>query len=118
MCFRVDPTKTLQELMPTICDERGVELSNHSLRLATQPEDPLDMSQTLEKSGAIEFLLVDLKGQPAGTYVECMHKEEQSITTRILLKSSPEVLIKNQLEANLKKFKDRSQSPPILVFYK
>ncbi|XP_022099081.1 protein cordon-bleu-like isoform X6 [Acanthaster planci] len=66
MCLRVDPTKTLQELMPTICDERGVELSNHTLRLTTQPQDPLEMSQTLEKSGAIEFLLVDLNGQPAG----------------------------------------------------
>ncbi|XP_038044374.1 titin-like isoform X5 [Patiria miniata] len=66
MCLRVDPEKTLQELLPVICDERGVETSCHTLRLTSQPQESLDMSQTLEKTGAIEFLLVDLKGQPAG----------------------------------------------------
>ncbi|XP_038057303.1 cordon-bleu protein-like 1 isoform X4 [Patiria miniata] len=66
MCLRVDPEKTLQELLPVICDERAVETSSHTLRLTSQPQESLDMSQTLERTGAIEFLLVDLKGQPAG----------------------------------------------------
>ena len=66
ICLRVDPEKSLAELLPKICEERGVEPANHTLRLVEQPQEPLDMSQTLEKTGVVEFLLLDLKAPPAG----------------------------------------------------
>ncbi|XP_033639326.1 protein cordon-bleu-like isoform X3 [Asterias rubens] len=89
MVLRVDPEKTLKDLLPRICEERGVDPGSHSLRLVNRPNDPYDLNHTLESTGVIEFLLVDAKGQPAGGELEVMpepKKKKGSFFNRITKK--------------------------------
>ncbi|XP_071803163.1 uncharacterized protein [Asterias amurensis] len=89
MVLRVDPEKTLKDLLPRICEERGVDPGSHSLRLINRPNDPYDLNHTLESTGVIEFLLVDAKGQPAGGELEVMpepKKKKGSFFNRITKK--------------------------------
>ncbi|KAJ8024886.1 Cordon-bleu protein-like 1 [Holothuria leucospilota] len=59
MVFRTNPDKTLREVFPKICEERGVEASHYVMRVHKHKEDA-DPTQTIQSFGVLDFDLVEV----------------------------------------------------------
>lgn len=58
MVFRTNPGKTLKEVFPDICEERGVDASLYLMRAHKQKVDA-DLSKTIESFGTLDFDLIE-----------------------------------------------------------
>ncbi|XP_033126885.1 protein cordon-bleu-like isoform X14 [Anneissia japonica] len=61
MVLRINPDRTLADLLPQICEEKGVDPQHHTLRLPKSPSDNLDLSKSLTSYEINELQLVDTR---------------------------------------------------------
>nr|XP_054767698.1 cordon-bleu protein-like 1 isoform X1 [Lytechinus pictus] len=63
--FRVNPDKPIQDFLPQVYEERGIEAHECRLRLVKNPDEDIDYSKSLNYYGGVnELVLVDLRPPP------------------------------------------------------
>ncbi|XP_030829952.1 protein piccolo isoform X3 [Strongylocentrotus purpuratus] len=63
--FRVNPEKPIQDFLPQVYEERGIEANECRLRLVKTPEEDIDYSKSLNHYGGVnELVLIDLRPPP------------------------------------------------------
>ncbi|XP_071942068.1 uncharacterized protein [Antedon mediterranea] len=69
MVLRINPERTLADLLPKICEEKGVDPKHHTLRHPKAPSDDVDLNKSLTSYQTNELLLVDTKAPRQETSV-------------------------------------------------